>query len=210
MKRTIITLVVLLCCASAVAQPSITFETHGASVAGIGPGSKAMLFALLHEQPAYNLQITGISELLRDEDRDGVVRRPLGRAVPGTSVWIAADVAQGSVAAASPRPERFRRGPLGAGVIRPAADRKEARLVAVREFVAFIVVRPRVGAWSVIVDDGTTSDGDLLDDGNATALLSKLRPLGDSPPPPAALTPGDTVVAIDLRTLEVFDRRLTE
>lgn len=206
--------VVLLCALSLTAaeaiEPVIAFGFDTATVSGVTPGGKTVWLSLAHETPSYNLRITEQVALVVDDDRDGTVRHSFGRRLPHQSVWVVLDLTQGAMAVATPDRTRVRRRVLPPGALRPGTGDRTARLAASGEYLTFLYVRPAVGAWVVTVDDGTSSDGDQLDDGNVSVPLDRMQPIGDSPPPPKGFKPGDVVVTIDPLTFEVFDLRVMD
>src|SRR4051812_12861939 len=96
--------------------PAITFDQSSVSVAGVSPKGQAVLFSVAREVAEVDVAtVVRRSQVLPDDDGDGVVKLDLGRDVPFRSVWVAVDLATGQVAAAAPEGYPLRRVELGGG-----------------------------------------------------------------------------------------------
>jgi hypothetical protein len=68
-----------------------------------------------------------------------------------------------------------------------------------------LVLRPGVGVWHGGASDGARTDADEEPNGFSTLAVATMEQLGGGPEVPfTALQAGDTVAAIDPRTLEVW------
>jgi hypothetical protein len=191
----------------AFAKTVITFEDK-AVVARVTPGASTAWYSVIHHWKGYRLTISRHSTMLVDEDRDGVVRmaldgRPLNRAL-----FIVVDLTNGDHAIAAPDHVKFRRKTLPPAAFHSRSSSKSARVVQEKEqLLVFFLARPGVGAWVSTVEDGSPADGDANSDGNVSALLESMKPVGLSPEAPFDLLRNDIVIAIAPRTLDVFDGR---
>lgn len=184
--------------------PAITFDKSSVSVAGVSPKGQAVLFGVAREVAEDDVAtLVRRSQVLSDDDGDGVVKLDLGRDVLLRSVWVAVDLATGQVAAAAPEGYPLRRvNWRGVGIVRgnPRADRVEDA----RRLAEVLLVRPGAGAWQLTVGDGSAGDDDGAADGKLAAALDRMTPVaGTTDPPPTRFDPKDIVVLIDPNRLEL-------
>jgi hypothetical protein len=183
--------------------PAITFDKSSVSVAGISPNGRMVLFGVAREIAEDDVAtLVRRSQVLSDDDSDGVVKLDLGRDVPLRSVWVAVDLATGQVTAAAPEGYPLRRvNWRGVGIARgnPRADRVEDA----RRSAEVLLVRPGAGAWQLTVGDGGEGDDDGAADGKLAAALDRMTPVAGTDPPPARFDPKDIVVLIDPNRLEL-------
>lgn len=186
-------------------------------VTGITPGGEIALLSVWRQEEAHGgTRVTLLDEVLQDDDGDGAVTfepATLGLdlgPIPELSVWVAADVATGDSATATPG--RFRP-PLGdARRIGPSVEIDLARPVT-------LWVRPGLGAFRAHVRDGEARDRDRGADGRVTLEPPSFGRLAGRPeqtgpperrPRPPAFAAGDVVVGIDAGTLALVALRLPE
>jgi hypothetical protein len=182
------------------AQPVLSFQEREVVASQITPGAKAAVFAISHDPAPYQRRISTHASVIADDDRDGVTR--YATEVADASIWIAVDVSSGQVAVGSPVPELVKR---TAEQLAPGQLRKIARE---HEYLAWFLVRPGSGAWTLTTDDSGLDDGDFADDGKVTLTLERMQAISDSPSAPHELRAGDVLVAVDPQTLAVLDLRL--
>ena len=84
----------------------------------------------------------------------------------------------------------------------PVADAGMGGMVTSRPVAEMFVVRSPLGAWTASGGDGTATDGDGHHDGKVTIATGRLLPVGDTPPGPPSVLPGDIVFAIDPTWME--------
>ena len=90
--------------------PAITFDKSSVSVKGIGAKGQTVLFSVAREVAEDDVAtVVRRSQVLPDDDGDGVVTLDLGRDVPLRSIWVAVDLATGQAAAAAPEGYPLRR-----------------------------------------------------------------------------------------------------
>lgn len=182
------------------AQPVLSFQQSEVVASQITPGAKAAVFAISHDPQPYQRRISTHASVLADDDRDGVTR--YATEVANESIWIAVDVSSGAVAVSSPAPELVRRSsePLAPGQLK--------KIARAHEYLAWFLVRPGSGAWTLTIEDSGLEDDDFADDGKVTLALERMQAIGDSPSAPHELRAGDVLVAVDPDTLAVLDLRL--
>jgi hypothetical protein len=196
----------VLIAGTASAAPVVTFEEL-AVVAEVTPGATAAFFGLVAEPRPYSPATTEYVEMLVDSDSDGIVRFTLDEARP-IGVWMVVDMSNGEHAVASPD------GFLATRTSRPASSvvHKDTNVIAhVQQdepTVVCWVVRPGVGAWRNVVQDGTDADADGLSDDSVGSALPSMLAIGDSPAAPDDFVSGDIVVTVALDSFAVTDGRL--
>lgn len=183
--------------------PSITFDKSSVSVQGISAKGQVVLFSVAREVAEDDVAtIVRRSQLLPDDDGDGIVKLDLGRDVPLRSIWVAVDLATGQVASSAPEGYPLRLVSWrGAGLVRgiSRADQVEDA----RTFAEVLLVRPGSGAWQLTVGDGSAGDDDGATDGKLTAALDRMAPVAGTDPPPKRFDPKDVVVLIDPNRMEL-------
>jgi hypothetical protein len=141
-------------------------------------------------------------QVLTDDDGDGTVRYPVEGGVPLRSLWAVVDLTSGDYDEAAPEGFGLRRvNWRGRGPLR-RADGKDA-IEDRRPRLELLVVRPKVGAWSLRIRDGEASDGNGVIDGRVEGVLERMEPLAGSPPPPSELQRDDVLVGLDPASLEI-------
>jgi hypothetical protein len=87
-------------------------------------------------------------------------------------------------------------------------------LADTRQFLEALLVRPTKGgapsgAWAGTVGDAGLTDADKKANGAVVLLLSRLRPIGQSPELlPPVLIPNDVLAVVDPNSLEVYVSKL--
>jgi hypothetical protein len=183
--------------------PSIAFAKTSVTVSGITPKGQAVLFGVAREIAEDDVAtLVRRSQVLTDDDADGIVRFDLDRDVPFRSVWVAVDLATGQFATAAPEGYPLRQVSWRGSGIERGASRSD-RVDDARSFAEVLLVRPGVGAWQLTVGDGSGNDDDGAADGRITAALDRMTPVAGTAPPPARFDPSDVVVLIDPNRMEL-------
>jgi hypothetical protein len=190
---------------TAVAAPVAELSDKELVVRNLTPGSAVALLAVAHEPAYYMMRVVARRELLKDDDKDGVVRYVPDHGVAFRSIWIVVDVASGESAMTTPAGyepvEMYQRG-AGRG---QAVQAIVNTLDIGREAVEILLVRPGEGAWFVTARDRGFSDQDGQANGRIRLNPRKLRsPQGAYGEGPHAMRNGDVVAMIDPDILEYW------
>ncbi len=189
---------------------AIGFDKAAVVVSGVSPNGQVVVFGVAREVDDFVAKISRRHQVVA-ADATGSARYDLGRAVPQPSVWVAVDLATGSVATGAPGggsivESDFRgSGPaaLGSGLDGIADE---------RPLLDVLVVRPGQGVWYALVGDGGPADEGEPNDGRVEISLAHLRSVGigaaASVSSPAAFASRDVVVAIDPLVLTVIVRQV--
>lgn len=176
---------------------------------GVTPGARVVLFGLSGETVRGILTKEEHVDVLADTDRDGVITFAPRHGIPFRSIWVAADLASGASAVATPEGYQARHHALPSRAIKKDVEGFIAALELERRDVTVLLVRPGVGAWRLHGREGEWGDGDHVPDGRLTLILGDAEPVGDGKEQaPKKLKAGDFVAALDrgrfdLRTLAV-------
>ena len=181
----------------------LVFEDEAVVVRGAKAGETVVLFGVnRHISPDDAVLLRRVADALV-ADATGEARFELEGGAARQSMWVAVDLATGTLRTAAPQGYRVRQVSFrGRGLGRRADDRDA--LEDMRSFVEILGVRPGVGAWTVTVGDGSPIDEDLRVDGRLEVALDNLQPLGDSPAvAPDKVQRGDVVVLMDPNAMEL-------
>jgi hypothetical protein len=211
--RSVLTCILLQWSATALAAtPTLHFEDSAVVVEAGVADSPLAVFSLERGRRGFMPYVDSHGQLVRT-DASGTLRFELSGPVAAWSVWAVVDLVTGGYALAAP--------PEGPGLRevafpKPGLGNAGAFLDDWRELLDVLLVRPaaavpaghdaaqEVGAWRLLLGDGARWDGDGTVNGRVRLTPALMQPLGDSPPPPERLRPGDVLIAIDSRTLEVY------
>lgn len=182
----------------AFAEPAVVVSADRVFVTGITPGGDAILFGRSIAYQGGVPVLARHSAPGRDDDGDGTVTW-LFDEVQQRSTWVAVDMETGDHAVGSPDGASPRVITVSPHEWRENDDAVDIR----REYVDFLLVRPRKGAWALAILQGSSRDGDGRSDTNLRLRTSSMFPLygKESPPPYAAKK--DVLVIIDLFSLDV-------
>ena len=132
----------------AVAAMTLAVDAQGVTVSNVAAGSRVILFGVGREPLGYQSKVRRWTEVLTDEDHDGVVR--FTAASTRKSIWIAVDFDRGDAVAATGPDYPRREVTAGFGVKRNNAGQL-SKLENARGIADLIVVRPGRGAWRRLV-----------------------------------------------------------
>lgn len=193
--------------AAAFADPVLTFEEQ-AVVAQVTPGASTAWFGLVAESGAYTPRTSEYARILQDENSDGIVRFELEVPRP-VAVWLVVDMSTGQRTIAAPAGVVLNRTELPSASLLGGETNAVAVVLAENETLAVCwVVRPNVGAWRMMVEDGANADVDGASNGSVSSALSGLDAVDQSPGAPADFASGDIVVIVSLEQLAVTDLRV--
>jgi len=195
----------------AAAPPPIVLTVAGSAItaSGVTPHGSVYVFGITHEQRRFTPVVTRVEKRLTDDDGDGVARFDFGRSVPLLSVWTAVDLTDGRRASAAPGGEAT---PL---VLRDdpfvANNGQLKHLVLSIRRGHLLIVRPGVGVWGQVLNDGNRYDVDAANDGSMTGDVGlSVGAPGTTVPAPSHFDKGDVVVLIEPLTLQVFTAQVGE
>jgi len=202
---TLVTLTVSGFPSTAVAAPVAELTDKELIVRNLTPGSTVALLAVAHEPAYYMMRLVSRRELLKDDDKDGVVRYVPDHGVAFRSLWIVVDVASGESTMATPAGyeavEMYQRGAGRGNAVQSIVNTLDVG----REVVEILLVRPGEGAWFVTARDRGFSDQDGQANGRIRLDPRKLRsPRGTYGDPPHAMRNGDVVAVVDPDLLEYW------
>jgi hypothetical protein len=206
-------LVLLLCSAFiaissavyAASAPKLTLTIQGNTVTatGISPGSTAIFVgaARVPDRRAYLDRIQRWATAVDDADHDGVVALTLPADVPPVSLWAVADLRDGEYAMVNGPRLGFHRMDLG-NPMRKSKSGSVDSLLLNRRYVELVYVKPGLGAlqWTA---NGSSASDELVANVGTIVSIGKGNALHVSGQRPINFTPGGTLIAIDLISMEV-------
>lgn len=185
----------------------IVISEHEVEASGVTAGGEVAWLTVWRElDEHYSTRVTLLDRTIVDEDRDGAVTLEVDRPVPPLSVWVAVDGTSGEVAVRTPEGVRLRWAP------EDSVRRKGPHVEVDLKRPEVILVRPGVGAFRARVADGARDDAGARGDARvelSPAAFRRAVPKRGPPGPPTSVPlpqrfePGDVLVAVDMRTLEV-------
>jgi hypothetical protein len=183
------------------AQPSFLFQPDSVKASGFTPAGDIVFLGAARIAEGYSRHMATGAERVTDADGDGTVDVRRGARTPKHSVWIAVDLSSGATAVSSPDP-------AGAVHTREKLSMGQVRqLTRSGDYVMFLLVRPRVGAWTQTVEDSGYYDSDSTPDLKVKLDVERMQPVGDSPSAPRHLEKTDVVFAVDPMNLTVVELR---
>ena len=123
------------------------------------------------------------------------------RPIPRTAVWIAVDMTSGKTAVGLPPGSPAVEYVPDPDTVKHNFTGNISKLDLPFLVADVLLVRPGEGAWRVTVADGSSTDGDHLQNGRVSVTLETLALTEKDKKPPKALKKGDVLVIIAPRTL---------
>ncbi len=200
-------LVALALCASppARAELAVSFEPDEVLITGVTPGRGIAVLNVSRYPRTWVEAVVPRAGVFHDDDSDGQITIPLESGLAWKSIWAVVDGASGEFVVATP--EDFpARGVLfdAAGQIQPGPGGLLTRVVAHRQDLHLMLVRPRVAAWHAVVSDGNAADEDGSVNGRVRIDVTSARNLLGGNERPGRIRAGDVLVAIDPRYMVFF------
>lgn len=184
---------------------TVEFDQQGdVRVAGLAPGSTAVLLGAIHETQDFHARLSRVAEAATDTDRDGEVIFDLVDEKPAPlSVWLAADVDTG-VSGMTTGSVEFLPGLLPAPtmVSSERGGTPDRLRFAERDAVEAMLVRVGAGSWSISGLDAGSGETSEIPDGDLELDVGEFSFLVGGNGTPGALVADDLVLAIDPRSLE--------
>ncbi|MEM7051554.1 MAG: hypothetical protein AAF604_17940 [Acidobacteriota bacterium] len=170
------------------------------TIARVPADSELWLFGVGKSRDGYNRVLTTYSETLSDADGDGrIIYEPAG-GMPVLASWGVADLTTGQVTVLPSPGWEGSVSSLPATALDPSG---ESLTLPNRQVEAFLV-RPGTAGWRQSIGDGSSADGDGLEDGSVNLSLSSLAAQDGGSELPGSLQPEDVLVVIDTSTLELI------
>jgi hypothetical protein len=190
----------------AVADDSLraTVSSSDVTIEGVTAGGEVILFGVGLSSDGFRQQMYHYAEVLRDDDRDGVVRYVARQAISYRTVLAVVDVAGGRViVAGKPDYEPLRR-TFHDELLRKNVDGVAEMFDLSGAQLDLLIVRPGAGAWRLEAKDGTAGDADEVHDGKLRARFSDALPLtSSSGNAPRHLKKGDVLVALNPMQMQI-------
>lgn len=191
------------------AAPVLKFEKR-AVVAEVTKGATTAWFAVASDSGAYTPRTSEYARILEDSDNDGIVRFELDAPKP-VAVWMVVDMKNGQHTISATPGVAVSRTTMKPSALKGRGNNARAAVVIGSEGLSVCwIVRPGVGAWRMVAEDGDGNDADGRPDGSITSELRGLRAVGKSPASPEDFAAGDIVVTVALDHLAVSEQRVNQ
>lgn len=199
--------------ASAPPELAISFEDASVVAGKLSPGGDALFFGVARRAMG---TFHRVERYLGAEivDAQGEARLALEEALAPKAAWAVVDLETGAFRLAAPEGFELVVLPFpGEGFEAGAVAGRVDRLEHPVPWVDLVLVRPKVGAWSLRAADGSEQDRDRDRGGGArpgrvVTGLEDLEPLAGGPEPPEEYAAGDVLLVIDPLDLRVYATRL--
>lgn len=190
---------------SSSAELAVSFESEAVRISGVTPGVGVAVLNVSRYPRPFAEAVMPRAAIFRDEDGDGEVEISPPDGVAWKSIWAVVDGFSGEFVVATPEDYPARGVVFDASQdIRPGPGGLLTRVVAHRQDLHLMLVRPRVSAWHAIVSDGGATDDDGENDGRVRIDVTAARNLLGGDERPGRIRPGDVLVAIDPRYMVFF------
>jgi hypothetical protein len=179
------------------ANVKLTFERASVVAEGVTEGGDVVWFAVLHDPQRYHERTLELATIVKDTDRDGVVRLDLKRDIPRESLWVVVDLSSGKRAIEQPLGTKIRVAKIPEPRYVKGNGNAASSVMADYDFVHLWLIRPSVGAWTLTVEDGGRGDADRTANDAVLGELDAFQPVDGLAPPPVDLMKGDLLFAVD-------------
>ena len=198
-------LVLLLLPATAgAAGPELRLDLQSVVATEVTPGGAAVFFSVSREPLAWMEQVVCRAAFLTDEDGDGTVAFLLEGELAWKSIWAVVDFQTGELALATP--EGYPLEEMDHAVVKGLFGGPSERIRSgpnQPESLNVLIVKPKVGAWSQVLEGGRlVAQRDLLDGSPAETTGRPAEAISDHHPKPPR--PDEVFVAIDPHTMATF------
>ena len=201
-------LLMLLLAGSALGEPKsvdpirVSFSGDTVRASEVTRGGNVIVFACTIGRYSGMQKLDRHVQVVRDADSDGEISLTVEKLSDLASVWAIVDFDTGRYALAAPPGLELRTMNIPEHGWRGGREHFDLR----RNYLEVLVVRPGVGAWTLSLAEGESSD----DDGQLNAVLrtrlSRMQRLhgDDAAPQPPVILPHDLLLIIDPRELDSF------
>jgi hypothetical protein len=195
------------------AAVAVTVTDTKVTVSGLTAGGGAVLFTVSSTHFQATSRIRDLAVIVPDDNNDGIVEYTPASAISMRSIWVAIDKQNGHFGVSS-----------GGGHDYPTRDVDPIRealkaqldtdpvytFVTDSDSLHIVIVRPLVGAWTLIAHDGGVGDADLTGNGEIAVDLAPARLVGPTGAPanPGPLQGGDIIVAIDPQHFDILTQTI--
>lgn len=179
------------------AEMRVSIDATEVVVIGATPGGAVLLTGAVQYPRMSHVESGRYTELLADEDSDGVVRLMLPKPHPPRGVWLAVDYSTGAIAKASSE-----------GFVSETITRKELRGRHTQisgPAAEALLIRRNVGVWSVSGVDGSRADADGQSNQSVVLRMEDARTLVGDRIAPTFPSAGDIIIGFDIETLATFE-----
>lgn len=178
---------------------TLTFGTGQVTVGGVVGRHQVIAFGIGIGVRGYTPLLTRNVKASRDDDGDGIIAFP-ARSLTPRSVWAAVDFETGDYVVGTPTGEMPR--PLNFPADSWRGNRVDLDIH--RAYLEVLVVRRRVGAWTLRAADGGSNDADATSNAVLKLRLDKMEKLiGEEKGPPFAVAK-DLIIVVDPQNLDTF------
>lgn len=196
--------------AASPATSPLTFEPRAIS-GPVAAGGGAAWMSVAFRRVNFSTTFERRTAITPDTDRDGRARWEQSDDVPSTGIWLMTDLTDGHLVVSRPNGDiPSRRAFPHAMFLRDEQGRYTHMVLQQNHTYDVLWVRPGTGAWTMTLMDGGETDLEVMPDGYGVYNTAQMRPVGDSPAPPAELAPGDVFAGIDWTAQHWFGDRVDE
>jgi hypothetical protein len=191
--------------------PSISIVADAVTIGNVSPNADVVLFGVAREPRNHAEAVVSRHVLLHDSGSGTVTYSLAGHPFIHRSAWVAVDLATGLLAMAAPAGAPLRTRAFPGNSLHETTPGKAGRIDLDLNFVEMLLARPRTGAWRMSSWDGGPGDDDRQVNGRLALPFASMIPItaegvppSSGAPAPDTVKPGDVLVIIDTRTLDVF------
>ncbi|MEA2491578.1 MAG: hypothetical protein QOH21_3370 [Acidobacteriota bacterium] len=184
---------------------SVEFQNDTVIIRNVSPGARVAVLSVAREMSQGQPPVPRLvrrTEVITDDDRDGVVRLELGKLIPRMAMWAFVDMNTGaSIALPTPgyEPPRLN---LSDELVKHDNAGQLKKLDLVYAEVEILLVRPGTGAWRLNAAKYSQLDESKHSEDPIRLDVESMLPVGDSPNAPHSVKPGDVIAIVDLRWMQ--------
>lgn len=179
------------------AESAVTIRNVSAS------GDVAVLAVAIESTGGLLREISGTFRRT-DDDGDGTVIIPMGRAIPLRTIFVAVDIESTRYTIATPEGYEPTILPFPTELTRKDAEGVLGIFGAERISARMLLVTRKGGAWQLVATEGSRADADGSHNGKLSLSNADARAIDGNAPPPKHLKNGDVIAVIDPGAMEVF------
>lgn len=174
--------------------PTLSINGKAATVRNVKPGGRAVVVSISPLRVAYHASLHSVwPALLVDDDRDGSVVLRTSTPIPADRMWVVVDEASGRCTLAGSKSM----GPLPDALWRYTNGNGHGQIEVDLTAAHVVVVRPGVGSWYGMAEDGSRYDADGIRNGTIVFAPDSLVNLASRGRRGETIAPGDLIVIVD-------------